>query len=131
MAEQTLNDPLSGAEIIEATLDKLRTKMVRDCFLNPNSSYDWFTADITIHLDMHDAGVHVKSGPHAATLTVGTKPVESTQVADVLEVDAAPPNEVRVSTGQPVPTLTKGEGGESVVKRVPYPRSAAAKFAKK
>lgn len=132
MAEQTLNNPLSGDEIIEAVTDSLRIKMRRDCFLNKNSAYDWFSGDVAVKLDMHDAGTRV-SADHAAHSERGTAPNpddDRQHVEAQFFIDPAPPNEVRVGTGQPVPTLTRDAQGKDVIKGVRYARKDAAKAGK-
>lgn len=129
MAEQTMNNPLSGAEVVEAVLDRLRTELRKDCYLNPSSAYDWFSCKVSIELDMHDAGSLIKVD-RAVTAENGDKPgeVESLQhVSGGFHIDPAPPNVVRVETGQPVPTLTRDEHGKDVVKGVRYGRKDAAK----
>ncbi len=125
MAEKTLAKPLSGTEVIEAVVDKLRDKMRRDCYLNPNSAYDWFAADITIKLDMHDTGSKV-SVEHAALVTEGVKPVDDTMfVSENLQIEPAAPNTVRMETGQPIPTETKDAHGRRVERGVTYTRKGA------
>lgn len=126
MAEQTLNNPLSGGEVVEAILDKIRASLRLDCHLNPNSAYDWFSAEVTIKLDMHDAGAHIK-GDYTAKATEGNQVADAQHVEADFHIDPAPPNEVRVETGQPVPTLTKDEQGNDVVKGVRYSRKDAKK----
>lgn len=130
MAEQTLNNPLSGSEVIEAILDKIRLKMQSDCFLNANSAYDWFSAEVEIHLDMHDAGAHIKVD-HKVIKAHGSQPADDLQHVEAdFYIDPAPPNEVRVDTGQAVPTLTRDpESGKDVVKGVRYARKDAKKAA--
>lgn len=130
MTEQTLNNPLSGAEVVEALVDQLRTKLQRDCYLNPNSAYDYFSATIAVSIQMHDAGALV---PVSVTLTVasGVEPPDDSieTVEGVVEIPMAPPNEVRVKTGQGVPTMTKDANGNTVVKPVRYSRDSAARKA--
>ena len=129
MAERTLNNPLGGNEVVEAILDKIRLKLKSDCFLNANSAYDWFSAEIEIHLDMHDAGAHIKAD-FKVQASNGEEPVDGTELQHVeaeFHIDPAPPNEVRVDTGQPVPTLTRDSDGRDVVKGVRYARGNAKK----
>jgi hypothetical protein len=130
MAEQTLKNPLSGAEVIEAILDRLRSSLQADCHLNANSAYDWFSAEVAVKLDMHDAGAHIKVD-RIAKIHSGTHPSEDLQHVEAdFHIDPAPPNEVRVDTGQPVPTLTKDEQGRDVVKGVRYSRGGAKRIPK-
>lgn len=125
MSEITLNNQLSGAEIIEAILDKMRQKLRSDCHLNPNSAYDWFDARIKIELDMHDTGAHIKKDYEVGAASGTVPDGEVDGVSEELHIPAAPPNEVRVSTGQGVPTLTKDAQGNKVVENVRYARKTA------
>lgn len=129
MAETTQKDQLSGAEIIEAVVDKLRTRLRGDCYLNQNSAYDWFTATLKIELDLHDTGAMVRTD-YEAKAEFGKPPVEEDsveQVRDVLEIEAASPNTVRQETGQGIPTLTKDDQGRTVTKHVHYKRAVGKK----
>lgn len=129
MAEHTLNSQLSGDEIIEAVIDKLRAAMRKDCYLNKNSAYDWFNATVTVQLNMHDTGNLIK-GDYTAQTQHGVSPANGEDIQEVtagFDIDAQSPNEVRVATGQPVPTLTKDATGKTVVKGVSYARKDVRK----
>ena|ERR1700692_240978 len=131
MAETTLKEQLSGNEIIEAVVDKVRAKLRGDCYLNPNSAYDWFTAKINIELDMHDTGQMVPTN-HEVKAESGAPPEDEDEiqhVRDGVEIEAAAPNTVRVESGQGVPTRAKDEQGREVVKHVHYKRTDARKVA--
>ena len=122
MAEQTLNNPLSGLEVRKAILDRLELQMSRDCNLNANSAFDWFSADVVVKVNLHDAGVHVQSDFDVAA-QAGTDPNGDYRAeATVFTMDAATPNEVRIESGQEVPVETKDEEGRKVVKGVKYAR---------
>jgi hypothetical protein len=126
MAERTMLKQLSGSEIIEAVLDTLRTKMTRDCYLNPNNAYDFFEARIKVELDMHDTGSLVKSD-HEIKILHGDRPEEEDieVVVDSVTIPAAAPNDVRQSTGQPIPVLTTDANGRQVEKSVHYARKSS------
>jgi hypothetical protein len=121
--EKVLNLPLSGEEVRNAILDKLSRKLEKDCFLSPNTAYDWFTANIDISIHLHD--VARDATVQAEVLhTAGEIPegVEIRSVNDNFEIGIAPPNEIRVETGQPVPVLTQKEGKQEI-KGVRYARN--------
>lgn len=121
MAEVTLNSQLSGTEVVEAIVDKVRAKLRRDCYLSPNMAYDWFMATIKIELDVHDAGTTLKIDT-TEVIAEGEEPGEDEPIMTVsehMDIPAAPPNTVRIETGQDIPTLTK-ENGKNVVKGVRY-----------
>jgi hypothetical protein len=129
MAEKTLALPLAGNEIIEAVLDILRGRMQRDCFLNPNSAYDFFTAKVSVDLEMHDTG-RVEKTHHEASMKMGDDPGEGEQVHVDVDIQADKPNKVRVETGQPVPVQTTDPTtGKVAVKHAKYSRKDAAKVA--
>ena len=125
MAEQTLNNPLSGAEVVTAILDRVAAKLRSDCNLNPNSAYDWFRADISIKLDLHDTGAHVKGDYDIHAGETEDFEGEYGSIVTPLEIDPDTPNAVRVETGQPVPTLAKGTDGRMIEKGVRYARGKA------
>ncbi len=120
MAEKTLNNPLNGREVTEAVLDAIRTRMESDCYLNPNSCYEWFSAVITVKLSMRDAGVDVQVDKSISVMQGGDSDEPATTVDDEFSIEPAPPNEVRVNSGQPVPVLTKDENGKYVEKGIKY-----------
>lgn len=128
MPETTINTQLSGTEVIEAIVDNVRSKLQRDCFLNANSAYDFFKARILIDIDLHDMGtdVPVKS---VVEVVHGDRPEDETEVqtnhASVI-VEEAPPNDVRVQTGQGVPTLVTDVSGKQELTRIRYGRPKRA-----
>lgn len=127
MPEKVLNLPLSGLEVRNAILDKLAQKLQKDCYLSENAAYDYFSANIDIHLLLHDVGrdvtIQSEVGLQGGDLNDG---VELTSVNDSMEIAVAPPNEVRVETGQEVPVLTTKDG-KPEVKGVRYARTRVQK----
>ncbi len=121
--EETLAQPLSGAEIIEAVLFQLREKLERDCYLSPTTGYEMFSATVHIRIQAHDTGrtvevervAHVESDP---------APDEEDQLLAEVDMTLEPqaPNEVRLSTDQPIPTLTETADGKREIKPVRYHR---------
>jgi len=119
MPEQTIPLALSGAEIKTAVLDKISQALNRDCYLNDSAAYDYFTGTITIRLVCNDMGREdeVKAD---VTASHGQKPAEEPEaVTNEINIEKQPPNQVRIETGQPVPTATG--------KRIKYSRTAAIK----
>lgn len=120
MQERTVPLPLSGAEVREALLDKIGSALDRDCFLHPAASYDYFLGKISIDLTLHDAGQEMPIKTEVIA-TRGT-PVEGSETSKVeVLLEEQPPNQVRVETGQRVPTDTG--------KRILYSRKTAGKEA--
>lgn len=128
MAERVLANPLSGAEIIEAVLDKIRQRLQRDCHLSPNLAYDYYLADIKINLTAHDVGRAVGVDV-SQVVTEGVRPEDAALEAAEAEfhIDAEAPNVVRVETGQEVPVLTKGSDGKQTVRGIKYSRKKLEK----
>lgn len=128
MPERTLNKQLSGDEIIEAHLDTMRQRMKQSGYFRSNDAFDWFSSEVTIKCDMHDTGAMVKADltikAAAGTPNEGD---EAETVEMAFNIDPAPPNEVRVQTGQPVPVLTTDATGKQVEKSVRYSRKDAKK----
>lgn len=126
MSEITIAEPLSGAEVIDSILEKVRETLMRDCYLNPASAYESYSADIHVAVRLKDCGREpvVVSEVHVESET----PVD--EDAALTESDAqlydAPPNEVRQDAGLPIPTLVEDSQGRKEVKRVRYGRKVAA-----
>jgi hypothetical protein len=128
MPEKTLNLPLSGAEITEAVIDVIRRRLRSQCFLSPNTAYDRYSGHITIDLRCHDIGridevstdIPISGGPNVNEPHLEDEDRFLKDEIDIPSSDS--PNDVRVDTGQPVPTLAKGEGGKQEIKGVRYGR---------
>jgi len=131
MPERVLNQQLNGGEVIEAVLDEIRTQLQKSCYLNPNSAYDWMAAKVRVDLELHDTGMLITE-TFTAESDAGTKPADpdAIEVHEVeFDIEPAPPNEVRVQTGQPVPVLSNDKDGRPTVKGVRYARKDAKKAA--
>jgi hypothetical protein len=116
MAEKTVADPLSGAEVKAAILDRIKTALDHDCFLHDSASYDFFTGTVKISLSCHDGGFENKVELTAAAAQ-GDPVVPATEANVEIDLEKAPPNQVRVETGQPVPTASG--------KKIKYSRKTA------
>lgn len=118
MTDPTVPLPLSGEEIKVAILDKVSQALDRDCFLHPASAYDFFEGKVSIRLVLHDLGrediVNVVGGA-----TAGTEVPEAGAHVTSIDIEKQPPNQVRVETGQGVPTQSG--------KKIKYARTVAEK----
>lgn len=125
MPELTLAQPLSGTEVIEAVCDKIRTMLRQDCFLSPNLAYETFSANIKVSIKATDCGRTVEVDQVVA---VGSDK-EPDDDAALMESEAnlynRPPNEVRLESGLPIPTLVEDSSGQQQVKHVKYSKKAA------
>ena len=122
MSEQTIAQPLSGEEIVNAVLDKVKHVLQRNCDLNPVLAYESFEADIHVEIRMKDSGRQV-------TATLDTRVVSDEPLAEdayLREAEAhigeAPPNQVRLDSDQPIPTSFTDAEGKQTVKAVRYSR---------
>ncbi len=133
MSEVAVPEPLSGAEIIESILHKVREKLQRDCFLSPNSAYEFFTGKIHIELVAIDCGrpaeVIIDVTHETGSLPEGAAGMEP-EIVDVL-IEKEPPNVVRRESGQGVPIQTEDSSGRKEVRRVTYKPKGEAKAAPK
>lgn len=119
MAERVLSNPLSGLEIRKAIADKVVQVLGRDCYLSENLGYDFYEAEIHVKLTLHDVG---RAPEVEQTITDSQGEVSDDIHLEAAEadihIDAAPPNEVRVESGQEVPVLA----GDGAIKGVKYSR---------
>lgn len=119
MPEQTAALPLNGEELIKLIQDKLGDTLRRDCFLKQHFSYPDFGGSVTVNLWLGGAIVRQNID---TTVTLGPKPEEGEQREASFEIENGPPDELRIESGQDVPTITKDEDGRTVVKPVHYAR---------
>jgi len=125
MSEETVADPLSGEEVIQAILDRV-TRMLRDdCYLSPMAAYESFEADIRVDVKMLDIGrtpevrirTHVQSDK-----AIDTNDENFALNAAEAHMAAMPPNQVRLEAGLPIPTLVEDSQGRRDVRPVRYAR---------
>ena len=122
MAERVLNDPLSGHEIVKDVAEQVSASLKKDCFLTGEKAYQEYGAKIEISIWAVDCG---RRETITQTIQAGARkdaPEGSEADSISIQVDPAPPNEVRVRSDQGVPVATKDENGRDVVKRVHYSR---------
>ncbi len=130
MAEKVLPLPLSGEEVRKAILDRVDQSLAKDCYLSPNLSYDFFDCTVKIECHLHDVG-RTDEVNQTVAVSAGEEPEGgSAEVASEFIIESAPPNEVRVATGQPVPVLSKDTDGRPEIKRIKYARKHAGKAKK-
>jgi hypothetical protein len=121
--ETTIPSPLSGAEIKTAILDKISQALDRDCYLHPASAYDFFSGTVTIDLSLSDMGTEskVRTGVLVQQGTVPVDLTNATHSETTVKFEKEPPNQVRVESGQAVPTDTG--------KKISYSRQTKGKGA--
>src|SRR3990167_9152695 len=122
MPETTLALPLSGEEVIESIVARIRMMLRQDCFLSPMTAYEAFSGSVHVQLRMRDIG---RMPEVDVTVPVGGGRVEDiNEDSALIETDAfieeLPPNEVRVESGQSVPALVETEDGRREIKGIRY-----------
>jgi len=127
--EVSVPEPLSGTEVIEAIVYKVREQLRRDCFLSPNSAYEYFSGRIRIEIKAIDCGrqadVDTEVNVDLGKLTEDNiDNVDASQSDENIDPDA--PNVVRRETQQSVPVVTTDSSGKAETKRVNYQRQSAA-----
>ena len=112
-AERTLAKPLSGAEILEAMVTKIRHALSRDCFLSPHLAYASYSFQADIRFQFQHTGTAIKESQVHVTGQGGEVTTAEMESIDIhVSDEPKPPNEVRVETGQGVPTqVVKPQGG--------------------
>ena len=120
MAEQIMPLALSGEEVKEAIMFKVRQSLSRTCNLHNDSAYTSFKAEILIRLTLSDYGRDV-SDNHLVEVesNSGLEGSEPRTVESNVTLEPMPPNQLRVETDQPVPVKTT-EKGKQVIKHVKY-----------
>lgn len=125
MSEETVAEPLSGEEVIQAILDRVGRMLRDDCYLSPMAAYESFEADIQVSVKMLDIGrtpeVHIRAKVQSE------KPVDETDEDFALNaaeahMAAMPPNQVRLEAGLPIPTLVEDTQGKRDIRPVRYAR---------
>ncbi|HKM83871.1 MAG TPA: hypothetical protein VJY15_23310 [Candidatus Acidoferrum sp.] len=111
--ERTIAKPLSGGEVMEAIIFKIRDALKRDCYLAPHIAYDSYSFQAEIRVQFQKTNTSIKETTvhtRGKAGDVSDQPMES---ADVKTSDEPkPPNELREETGQGIPTIiTKPQGG--------------------
>lgn len=131
MPERVLSTPLSGLEIRKAILDRIGNSLNKDCYLSENLAYDYFTATVKISVKCHDVG-RAATVEQEITVSQGevSDDVHLEEAEAEFDMEAQPPNEVRVESGQDVPVLTKGTDGHPEIKGIRYSKKQLAKASK-
>lgn len=127
MPEEMVVRPLTGAEVQEAVMHKIRESMSKTCNLRPDDAYTSFRAEITIRLTLSDYGREVPDNHHVVAQQNTGLPGEAQEFFEKILMDPMPPNQVRIESDQKVPVEVT-EDGKKVTKHVRYaPRKAPPK----
>lgn len=129
MPEEMVVRPLTGVEVQEAVMHKIRESMAKTCNLRVDDAYTSFRAEIEIHLKLSDYGREVPDNhkviAQADTGLPATEPPREYETE--ITMDPMPPNQVRIESDQKVPVEVT-EDGKKVTKHVRYaPRKTPPK----
>ena len=128
MPERVLPENLSGLEIRTALLDKMGSRLSKDCHLQAEKSYGSFWGKITWQVFAEDNGRVVEhSGEVEATAGELPEDINKYLVEGEEDIQKEAPNVVRVESGQDVPILTKDAEGKPTIKGVRYSRKQLEK----
>ena len=129
MNEITIAQPLSGTEVVTRIVEKVRTMLKQDCFLNDYAAYESFEADIKIVWKCHDIGRIAEGTTHVVERSeASVDPNDENFALEMAEASLGvqPPNQVRMESGQAIPTLVDTGDGQKEVKGVKYAKKTTA-----
>lgn len=139
MEQDEYVEPLTGEEIINDILDQVERKLRGDCNLRDTDAYTGGydgTVDIRVRLrglDTAEVNRTVIVGAPATALAdaTGTPAEETTVEETAIEAHLEIPleerlNLVRERSGQGIPTVSKDENGQTVIKKRRYARKDTA-----
>ena len=113
MAEKTLNDPLSGAEIKQIILQEVEKRLNGDCTLNNDLAYAGFTSKFEIKISY----LRSLTPPTLVWGVRGERPSEGveTEEAGMATIDdsytSPPPNIARTDHSLPIPVMVQTPTG--------------------
>jgi hypothetical protein len=117
--------PLSGREVKNAILFKVEESLNKSGHLHDDNAYTSFRAAISVKLMLSDYGREVQDNHEVIEAgSTGIEGEPERRVEENVTVEPAPPNQVRVETGQSVPVTTVVDG-KATTRHVKYsPRKA-------
>jgi len=126
MSETTIAAPLSGEEVVETIVYRVRQALFGDCHLNPYLAYLSFEAEITVKVKLRDNGrdpeveqqIRVSGGSSEIRQELKTQEWSSSYVY----MEDAPPNAVRQSANLPIPTIVERSDGRKEQTKMKYAR---------
>ena len=126
MPDEDYVEGLTGEEIINDMLEQVGSKLRGDCNLRDMDSYPGgYDGWVEVHLNLH--ALDTSEVRTKITIGIPQDDPEQKTVDAKVEIPLEPHvNLVRERSGQDVPTLTKGENGQPVVKKRHYAKRQAA-----
>lgn len=127
-SEKSIPLPLTGEEIQEGALAKVRECFEKSCHLSAGNAYTSARFEITVRMTLFDFGREVSNNEIVTGEIDSGIPQEGAALAveENLIVEPMPPNQFRQETGQAVPVATVVDG-QKKIRHVKYaPRKAKA-----
>lgn len=127
MDETTIPKALSGPEIIEAVVYKMRENLSKNCLLAPHCAYAAFGFDATVKINFVNPTSSIKEAQGFAIGSGGEVPADEVeQLSETVKMheDAEPPNKVRRDTGQGIPAMVKTPQGGTTETKLKYQKKA-------
>lgn len=122
MPEEVILRPLTGMEVQEAVIHKIRESFGKTCHLLATNGYTSFRAEIEIHLTLSDYGDQ-RFDNHKVIAQQGTlPPIEDPSRHDyevAVTMEPKPPNQVLFETEQAV-DVKRVVDGRPVIQQVRY-----------
>ena len=127
-SEKSIPLPLTGEEIQEAVVFKLRECMQKNCHLSLGNAYTSAKIDIKISMTLFDYGREVRNNEIAQVHLDSELPNESAaqEVTGELITDPMPPNLLRQEVDLPVPVESVIDG-KKVTKHLKHLKYAPRK----
>lgn len=125
-SEKSIPLPLTGEEIQEAVIFKLRDCMQKNCHLHLGNAYTSAKIEVSVKMVLFDYGREVRNNEAATVeLDSGLPPEsESETVEASVTLESMPPNLLRQETDQAVPVATVVDGKKKIRHLKYAPRKA-------
>jgi hypothetical protein len=115
-SEKSVPLPLTGEEIQEAVVFKLRECMQKTCHLHPGNAYTSAKIEVSVKMTLFDYGREVRNNELATVEIDSGLPQEGEPetVEGEIKLDPMPPNVLRQETDQAVPVATVVDGKKKI-----------------
>lgn len=115
-SEKSIPMPLTGEEIQEAVLFKLREAMQKNCHLHLGNAYTSAKIDISVKMVLFDYGREVHNNEAATVeLDSGLPPESEPETVEAsVTMEPVPPNQFRQESDQAVPVATVVDGKKKI-----------------
>ena len=125
-SEKSIPLPLTGEEVQEGVLSKVRECMEKSCHLSAGNAYTSCRFEVTVKMTLFDFGREVRNNEIVTGEIDSGIPQEGAALAveETLDVEPMPPNQFRQETNQAVPVQTVVDGKKKIRHLKYAPRKA-------